>query len=68
VGVLFTALFVSLVGLGLFIYGKNERRAPQLGAGLVLMIYPQVAETPLVMLSVAGGVVVVMWLGIRMGL
>lgn len=34
---LFASLLVSTVGCGLFIYGKKQRRAPQLAAGLALM-------------------------------
>jgi hypothetical protein len=66
-GILFTGLLVSLAGMGLFMYGRSQRRAPQLGTGIVLMIYPQVADSSLEMLLVSGGIVFLMWLGLRLG-
>jgi len=65
---LFTALFVSLIGLGLFLYGRKQHRPPQLGAGVVLMVYPQVADSSAVMLGVTIGVLALTWLGVRMGM
>lgn len=67
-GILFAGLCVSLVGLGLFQYGRRQRRAPQFGAGLVLMIYPQVADSTVEMVLVAGGIVILMWFSTRFGL
>ena len=37
---LFLIVLFSAVGLGYFIYGKRQRQAPSLLAGLLLMIYP----------------------------
>ncbi len=31
---------IGSIGLGLFVYGKKQRRAPHLGVGVLLMIYP----------------------------
>ena len=35
---LFTSVVIGLVGLSIFLYGKKQRRAPQLVAGLAMMV------------------------------
>jgi hypothetical protein len=37
---LFLILFFSAAGLGYFVYGKRQKQASALLAGLLLMIYP----------------------------
>lgn len=37
---LIAGLVLSSIGLGLFLYGKKQRRAPQLGGGVLLMLLP----------------------------
>lgn len=37
---LFLIVWFSAAGLGYFIYGKRQRHAPSLLAGLLLMFYP----------------------------
>jgi hypothetical protein len=37
---LFLILFFSAAGMGYFIYGKRQKNASALMAGLLLMIYP----------------------------
>jgi hypothetical protein len=37
---LFVSLFLGLLGMGLFMYGKKQGRAPYLVVGLVLLVYP----------------------------
>lgn len=37
---LFIIVFFSAVGLGYFVYGKKQRKASALIAGLLLMVYP----------------------------
>ena len=53
-------LFVSLipggVGFVLFVYGKKQGRWPQMGAGLLPMVYPYFA-TSLVSLVATGAVI-----------
>ena len=36
---LLASLFIGSIGMGLFIYGKRQRRAPHLAIGVVLMVY-----------------------------
>jgi hypothetical protein len=37
---LLSGLVLSSIGFGLFIYGKKQRRSPQLLAGVLLMVLP----------------------------
>jgi hypothetical protein len=37
---LLASVVVGSVGLGFFIYGKRQQRAPHLVVGLVLMVFP----------------------------
>jgi hypothetical protein len=37
---LLVSLFLGLLGMGLFMYGKKQGRAPHLVVGLVLLVYP----------------------------
>ena len=39
-GAIIASFVVGTVGFGLFLYGKNEARLPQLAVGLVMMSYP----------------------------
>lgn len=45
-GALAAALLVSSLGAGYFLYGRKQRRAPQLLAGLVMMIAPMLLTSP----------------------
>jgi hypothetical protein len=40
IGGLYWDLFISLIGMGFFIYGKKRPDVVALIAGLILMIYP----------------------------
>ncbi|MGE3175413.1 MAG: hypothetical protein AB7O97_22500 [Planctomycetota bacterium] len=37
---LFSGLVLSSIGIGLFVFGRKQRRAPQLLAGVTLMVLP----------------------------
>lgn len=67
-GWLFASLLVSSVGFGLFLYGKKQVRPPQLVTGLTLMIYPYFVADSGLMLGIAAGLVVALWLAVRAGL
>ena len=64
-GSLFAGLFVSGVGLGLFLYGKKQARLPQLVAGLLLMLLPFVVPRPLPMLGACAASVAALWFWLR---
>ncbi|MCB9878195.1 MAG: hypothetical protein H6835_11405 [Planctomycetes bacterium] len=68
VGSLFTMLVVSSIGLGLYLYGKKQARAPQLVAGVVMMGFPYFVTGALWMSGIAVGVLVAVWFACRAGL
>ena len=49
---LFVSVLISAVGVGFFIYGKKQQRAPQLIAGIALMGYTYFVSTVAVMLAI----------------
>lgn len=66
-GWFFTSLLVSSVGLGLFLYGKKQARAPQLVSGLAMMIYPAFVASPLLMLAICALLTAGTWFAVRAG-
>lgn len=65
--VLFLSLVTSGIGLVLFVYGKKQERAPQLVAGIILMVYPYFVDTLALSVAIAIGIIAIMWLAIRQG-
>jgi hypothetical protein len=65
---LFANIVVSAVGLGFFLYGRKQRRWPQLVTGLILMIYPYFVSGAFTMLAIAAGLLAALWIGLRLGL
>ncbi|MBL8733369.1 MAG: hypothetical protein JNN13_13445 [Planctomycetes bacterium] len=66
-GYLFASLVVSSVGLGLFLYGKKQARAPQLTAGVLLMGFPCLVTGVGWMLGIATTVLAGLWFACRQG-
>jgi large-conductance mechanosensitive channel len=66
-GSLFLSILISVVGLGFVIYGKRQRRAPQLVVGVVLMGYGYFVSSVVWMLVIAAVVLVALWSVIRLG-
>jgi hypothetical protein len=64
---LIASLAVGSVGLGIFLYGKRQSRAPQLVAGIVLMLFPYFVPSAGWMLGIAGGIIAALWLAVRGG-
>lgn len=67
IGGLMAGLVLSSIGFGLFLFGKKQRRAPQLAGGVLLMVLP-IAPCALwiewlVGAAICGGV----WLAARAG-
>ena len=46
-GQIIVAFIVSTVGFSLFVFGKKQRRVPQLVAGVLMMASPLVVRDPL---------------------
>jgi hypothetical protein len=65
---LFASLVVGSVGLGLFVYGKRQRRAPHLAVGIVLMVYPYFVSSVPLMAGIGLGLVGLLGLATYMGL
>ncbi len=53
---LFLGLFISLVGMAAFAYGKKTSRVVPLVGGLVLMVYPYFIPDTLAMAVIGAGV------------
>jgi hypothetical protein len=58
---LFASMMVGLVGTALFIYGKKQVRAPQMIAGLAMMIYPWFVPDPLWMSLIGAALLALVW-------
>ena len=67
-GSLVASFIVSGVGFVLFEYGRRMKRMPQLGVGLVMLIYPYFVSNIWVMLGVGLVLVVLLWLGLAQGI
>ena len=65
---LFTGLVVSSIGLGLFLYGRKQRRGPPLLAGVILMLLPLGISSVLYSLGATVAVITGLWLAIGAGL
>ncbi len=64
---LIASFAVSSVGYVALSYGKRQRRAPQLIAGLLLMVFPYFVDSVPAMLAIAAALVLAMWLATRLG-
>jgi len=67
-GSLIAGLLVSGVGFVVFEYGRRMRRPPQIGVGLVLMIFPYFVSNVFAMLAIAAALLVGLWLLLMRGL
>jgi hypothetical protein len=65
---IFANIVVSTVGFGFFLYGKKQRRVPQLVTGVVLMVYPYFVSGAALMLAIGAAVVAALWIAVRRGL
>lgn len=58
---------VSSVGMGFFMYGRKQGRAPQILFGLISMVYPYFVASPLWILGIFAGLLGAIWLALRLG-
>ena len=65
---LLASLVIGSVGLGLFMYGKRQRRVPHLAAGVVLMVYPYFVGSVAIMAVIAAALLGVLYLASYLGL
>jgi membrane protein CcdC involved in cytochrome C biogenesis len=64
---LFASFMIGLVGMAIFTYGKKQSRWPQMGVGVVLMVYPYFVSNVAVMGAIAVGLVLALWGAIHLG-
>jgi hypothetical protein len=64
---LLASLLVSSIGFVLFVYGRKLARAPQLIAGVVLMVFPYFVSSALVTLIVGAGLLAALGIVVRLG-
>ena len=64
---LFASILISAVGVGFFLYGKKQQRAPHLVVGIVLMGYTYFVTSVAVMLAIAAALLAALWLAVRVG-
>jgi hypothetical protein len=62
------ALLVGSIGCGIFIYGKRQRRIPQLLCGLSLIAFPYFVASAGWMLAIAAALIAATWFAVRAGL
>lgn len=67
-GTMFASLFVSALGIGLFIYGKKQIRPPQLVTGIALSVSPYFVSGPAWILGIGAALIFGLWLVLRAGL
>lgn len=65
---LLASILVSSVGLGFFVYGKRQRRAPHLAVGVAMMAYPYFVPGVALMLVIAAALVGLLYLASYLGL
>ncbi len=64
---LLLSLFIGLVGLACFIYGKRQARLPAMLIGFVMMAYPYFVSNLLLMAGIAVVLLAGLWLAARQG-
>jgi hypothetical protein len=62
------SMLIGTVGFGFFLYGKKQRRIPQIVGGIAMMVYPYFIPDLILMGGIALVVLAGMWLAVRMGL
>jgi hypothetical protein len=65
---LLASLLIGSVGMGLFVYGKRQRRAPHLAVGILLMVYPYFVPSVALMCAIGAAMVGLLGLALYLGL
>ena len=61
------SLIIGCVGFVCFVYGKKQRRFPQMLAGVILSIYPYFVSNLMLMAAIAVAVLVLLGVAVRLG-
>lgn len=67
-GYLIVSLIVSSVGFVMFVYGKRQKRAVQLGAGLLLLLIPLFVRDGLLLGIASAAICAIVWGAVKAGL
>jgi hypothetical protein len=65
---LLASLLVGLVGAAIFVYGRKQRRFPQMFVGVVMCIYPYFVPGVALMLTIAVVLLASLWGAARLGI
>ena len=65
---LLSSVLIGSIGLGLFMYGKRQRRAPHLAVGIVLMVYTYFVPSISFMFAIAAALVGLLYFATYLGL
>jgi len=65
---LLASVLLGSVGMGFFVYGKKQRRAPHLVVGVALMVYPYFVSSVALMLIIGVVLVGLLYLASYVGL
>lgn len=63
---LIASFIIGSVGLVAFMYGKRQRRFPQIAIGLVLMVYPYFVPNLWVMILIALLLIALLWIAVKL--
>ena len=66
-GPMIASLLVSLVGFALFWYGRKQHRAPHIGVGILMMVFPYFISNALLILGIGAVLGGGLWLAVRFG-
>jgi hypothetical protein len=64
---LLASLFISSIGMVMFLYGKKQARIPQMVVGLVLIVFTYFLSSIAWMFVIAAALVGLLWLTLRLG-
>jgi hypothetical protein len=64
---LLSSLFISSIGLVVFMYGKRQGRLPQMVIGFVLLVYTYFLSSVAWIFVIAGLLLGLLWLLVRLG-
>ena len=61
------SLLISSIGLVTFLYGKKQRRVPQMVIGLTLVVYTYFLSNVVWMFAIAVALLALLWFVVRLG-
>ncbi len=61
-GLMLSGLVISVIGLGVFLYGKRMESFSSLGVGIVMMAYPMFVHSLLMMWLIAAACLAALYL------